>query len=118
VLELLRTADVLVAPSVPTKQGKREGIPIVLMEALATGVPVVASDISGIPELVEDDGTGLLVPPRDSAAIARALLRLHDDEDLGRRLGSAGREKVEREFDAYENAARLASEIATRRARR
>ena len=118
VLELLRTADVLVAPSVPTKQGKREGIPIVLMEALATGVPVVASDISGIPELVEDDGTGLLVPPRDSEAIARALLRLHDDEDLGRRLGSAGREKVEREFDAYENAARLASEIATRRARR
>jgi glycosyltransferase involved in cell wall biosynthesis len=118
VLELLRAADVLVAPSVPTKQGKREGIPIVLMEALATGVPVVASDISGIPELVEDDSTGLLVPPRDSEAIARALLRLHDDEELGPRLGRAGREKVEREFDAYENAARLASEIATRRARR
>ncbi len=117
VLELLRAADVLVAPSVPTKQGKREGIPIVLMEALATGVPVVASDISGIPELVENDGTGLLVPPRDSEAIARALLRLHDEEDLGRRLARAGREKVEREFDAYENAGRLAFEIATRRAK-
>jgi glycosyltransferase involved in cell wall biosynthesis len=118
VLELLRTADVLVAPSVPTKQGKREGIPIVLMEALATGVPVVASNISGIPELVEDDGTGLLVPPRDGEAIARALLRLHDEEELGRRLARAGRQKVEREFDAYENASRLASEIAMRRAKR
>jgi colanic acid/amylovoran biosynthesis glycosyltransferase len=117
VLELLRAADVLVAPSVPTKQGKREGIPIVLMEALATGVPVVASDISGIPELVEDDRTGLLVPPRDSAALARALQRLREEPALARRLGSAGREKVEREFDAYANAGRLASEIA-RRARR
>jgi glycosyltransferase involved in cell wall biosynthesis len=114
VLELLRDADVLIAPSVPTRQGKREGIPIVLMEALATGVPVVASDISGIPELVEDGHTGLLVPPRDSAAVGRALLRLHDDAGLRRRLALAGREKVEREFDAYENAGRLASEIVSR----
>ena len=118
VLELLRSADVLVTPSVPTKQGKREGIPVVLMEALATGIPVVASDISGIPELVEDGRTGLLVPPRDSAALGHALLRLHGDEALRRQLGRAGRLKVEREFDAYANAGRLASEIARRRARR
>lgn len=118
VLELLRSADVLVTPSVPTKQGKREGIPVVLMEALATGIPVVASDISGIPELVEDGRTGLLVPPRDSAALGHALLRLHGDEALRRQLGRAGRQKVEREFDAYANAGRLASEIARRRARR
>jgi glycosyltransferase involved in cell wall biosynthesis len=118
VLELLGAADVLVAPSVPTKQGKREGIPIVLMEALATGIPVVASDISGIPELVEDDRTGLLVPPRDSAALAGALQRLREEPALARRLGSAGRDMVVREFDAYANAGRLASEIARRRARR
>jgi colanic acid/amylovoran biosynthesis glycosyltransferase len=90
----------------------------VLMEALATGIPVVASDISGIPELVEDDRTGLLVPPRDSAALARALQRLREEPALARRLGSAGRDKVVREFDAYANAGRLASEIARRRARR
>ena len=118
VLELLRAADVLVAPSVPTKQGKREGIPIVLMEALATGIPVVASDISGIPELVEDGRTGLLVPPRDSAALARALLRLQEEQALGQRLGRAGRAKVEREFDAYANAGQLAFEIARRKTKR
>ena len=97
---------------------QREGIPVVLMEALATGIPVVASDISGIPELVEDGRTGLLVPPRDSAALGHALLRLHGDEALRRQLGRAGRLKVEREFDAYANAGRLASEITRRRARR
>jgi colanic acid/amylovoran biosynthesis glycosyltransferase len=118
VAELLRAADVLVAPSVPTKQGKREGIPIVLMEALATGVPVLASDISGIPELVEDGRTGLLAPPRDTEALARALRRLHDEPKLRRQLGLAGREKVVREFDAHANAGRLASQIAIRSTRR
>src|SRR6266545_4668620 len=118
VAELLRAADVLVAPSVPTRQGKREGIPIVLMEALATGVPVLASDISGIPELVEDGRTGLLAPPRDTVALARALRRLHNEPKLRRQLGLAGREKVVREFDAHANAGRLASQIAIRSTQR
>jgi colanic acid/amylovoran biosynthesis glycosyltransferase len=108
----LAAADVVATPSVPTKAGKREGIPVVLMEALACGVPVVATAISGIPELVEHERTGLLVPPRDAGALARALRRLHDDEVLGRELGAVGREKVLREFDARLNAARLAREIA------
>jgi colanic acid/amylovoran biosynthesis glycosyltransferase len=103
---------------VPTKQGKREGIPIVLMEALATGVPVLASDISGIPELVEDGHTGLLAAPRDAEALARALRRLHDEPELRRQLGLAGRERVVREFDAHANAGRLASQIAMRSTRR
>jgi glycosyltransferase involved in cell wall biosynthesis len=97
-----------VAPSVPTRKGKREGIPVVLMEAMASGVPVIASDLSGIPELVEDDVTGLLAPPRDSTAIAAALGRLHGDETLRRRLGAAGRERVERDFDVRRNALALA----------
>lgn len=105
---LLAEADVLVAPSVPTRKGKREGIPVVLMEAMASAVPVVASDLSGIPELVEDDVTGLLAPPRDSAAIAAALERLHGEEALRRRLGAAGRARVERDFDVRRNALALA----------
>jgi glycosyltransferase involved in cell wall biosynthesis len=105
---LLADADVLVAPSVPTRQGKREGIPVVLMEAMASGVPVVASDLSGIPELVEDDVTGLLAPPGDAGAIATALARLHADEELRCRLGAAGRERVERDFDVRRNALALA----------
>jgi colanic acid/amylovoran biosynthesis glycosyltransferase len=108
VAELVLSADVLVAPSVPTKRGKREGIPVALMEAMSGGVPVVASDISGIPELVEHEATGLLVPPRDALALADALRRLHDDPHLRRRLGLAGREKVVREFDVRKSARELA----------
>ncbi|MGH2996544.1 MAG: glycosyltransferase, partial [Gaiellaceae bacterium] len=99
VAELLHAAHVLVAPSVPTREGKREGIPVVLMEAMASGVPVVASGISGIPELVADGESGLLVPPRDPRALAAALRRLHDDRALCERLALAGRKKVVREFD-------------------
>jgi glycosyltransferase involved in cell wall biosynthesis/peptidoglycan/xylan/chitin deacetylase (PgdA/CDA1 family) len=95
----LRHADVFVAPSVPTSEGKREGIPVVLMEAMATGLPVVSSRLSGIPELVEDGVNGLLTAPGDAAALARALASLHDDADLRERLGSAARRRVEREFD-------------------
>jgi colanic acid/amylovoran biosynthesis glycosyltransferase len=107
VAELLGRAHVLVSPSVPTAEGKREGIPVVLMEAMASGVSVVASGISGIPELVEDGKTGLLVPPRDPGALASALSRLHDDPGLRERLARAGRETVEREFDVRKNAGEL-----------
>jgi glycosyltransferase involved in cell wall biosynthesis/peptidoglycan/xylan/chitin deacetylase (PgdA/CDA1 family) len=100
----LSRADVFVAPSVPTREGKREGIPVVLMEAMATGLPVVSSRLSGIPELVEDGVTGLLTPPGDAAALARELARLHDDAALRARLGSAARRRVERDFNLEHSA--------------
>ena len=73
IARLLLDADVLTAPSVPTSDGRREGIPVVLMEAMGSGVPVIASNLSGIPELVNDQLTGLLVPPRDATSLADAL---------------------------------------------
>src|SRR5690606_25340670 len=103
----LREADVVVAPSVPSSDGRREGIPVALMEAMGSGVPVVASDLSGIPELVIDEETGLLTPPGDAGAIAAALERLYNDPELRQRLGSAGRDKVLREFDLHKNAEHL-----------
>ncbi|MBI4614779.1 MAG: glycosyltransferase [Planctomycetes bacterium] len=106
-LAVLGGADVLAVPSVPTADGRREGIPVVLMEAMATGVPVVASRLSGIPELVREGETGLLVEPRDAAGLARALARLAGDAGLRASLARAGREAVEREFDLATNAARL-----------
>jgi colanic acid/amylovoran biosynthesis glycosyltransferase len=108
IVEELWRADVLVAPSVPTRAGRREGIPVVLMEAMSTGLPVVASAISGIPELVEDEVSGLLVPPGDAAAIARALRRLAADPALCERLGRAARDRVLAEFDLEDSAAELA----------
>ena len=107
VLELLAGTDILVAPSVPTSGGKREGLPVVLIEAMAAGVPVVASHLSGIPELVENEVTGLTVPPGDPAAIADALARLLADRPLRQRLARAGRERIETEYDLDRNAARL-----------
>ncbi len=104
---LLKSADVVAAPSVPTAGGRREGIPVALMEAMAAGVPVVASDLSGIPELVEHDRTGLLVPPGDARALAAALRRMVAEPSLGRRLAGAAREKVLHHFDLFTNAAAL-----------
>ena len=107
VASLLAEADAAVLASYPTKQGKREGIPVALMEAMACGLPVVSSAISGIPELVEDGRTGVLVPPQDSVALADALQRLARDSDLRSRMGRAGREKVLREFDLRTNTREL-----------
>jgi len=103
----LAAASVFVLPSVVTPSGDRDGIPVSLMEAMAAGTPVVSTRVSGIPELVEDEREGLLVPERDAPALAEALARLLDDPALGARLAEAARAKVEREFDAAREAGKL-----------
>lgn len=109
--ETVRAASVVCAPSVPTRSGKREGIPVVLMEAMSAARPVVASRLSGIPELVVDGESGLLVTPGDVDEIAAALRTLHDDPELGARLGDAARERVMAHFDVNRNARRLLARI-------
>lgn len=108
---LLAGMDVAVAPSVPTRDGRREGIPVVLMEAAACGLPLVASRLSGIPELVLDDETGLLVEPGDVRALAKALARIAAEPETRARLGAAARERVERDFCLGRNVETLRSEI-------
>jgi glycosyltransferase involved in cell wall biosynthesis/peptidoglycan/xylan/chitin deacetylase (PgdA/CDA1 family) len=103
----LARADVLVAPSVRTRAGKREGIPVALMEAMSSGLPVVASDLSGIPELVEHGVTGLLALPGDEASLANALGALYEDRTLGPRLGESARERVLADFDAERSVGEL-----------
>ena len=94
-------ADVFCLPSL------REGLPVVLLEAMAGGLPVVASGIMGIPELVEPMRNGLLVPPARSDLLADAIARLADDEAERRRLGERGRQKVLTEYDLGRSAERL-----------
>jgi glycosyltransferase involved in cell wall biosynthesis len=77
------------------------------MEAMGSGVPVIASDLSGIPELVNNDKSGLLVPPGDARAIADALDRLYHDPELRQRLGDGGCAKVLADFNLQKNAAQL-----------
>jgi glycosyltransferase involved in cell wall biosynthesis len=113
VIAAIGAADMLAAPSVPASNGKREGIPVVLMEAMSCGLPVVASRLSGIPELIDHEVEGLLVPPGDAAALADAIERLRDDPALRARLGAAARERIEREFDLTTNARVILDRIAT-----
>jgi colanic acid/amylovoran biosynthesis glycosyltransferase len=101
-----RGADLFCLPSL------REGVPVVLMEAMATGVPVIASRIMGIPELVEHDVTGLLVPPGRADALADAIARLAGDDDLCDRLVSAGRGRIAAEYEVHGCARQLASVLA------
>jgi glycosyltransferase involved in cell wall biosynthesis len=86
-----------------------EGSPNVVLEAMAAGVPVAATAVGGVPEIVEHDRTGLLVPARDPAAMAQAIGRLLRDKSLRRRLGEAGREHARREFtpEAHARSLRL-----------
>jgi colanic acid/amylovoran biosynthesis glycosyltransferase len=113
----LAAADVLVAPSVRTKAGKREGIPVALIEAMSSGLPVVASDLSGIPELVEHGVTGLLAPPGDAGGLAAALRALHEDRTLGPRLGAAARARVLAEFDSGRSVDQLVGHFQLERTR-
>jgi glycosyltransferase involved in cell wall biosynthesis len=89
-------------------EADRDGIPNVLVEAMAAGAPVVATGVSGIPELVEDEVNGLLVAPDDPAALADALVRVHRDRELAGRMAAAGRRTVQERFDGDALARRLA----------
>lgn len=97
----LKQADALVLPSFA------EGVPVVLMEAMAAGIPVIATRIAGIPELVEDGISGHLVPPGDCATLASAILAVLSDPTQKSAMGAAGRAKVTTDFNLRTEAAWL-----------
>ncbi|MBI4468904.1 MAG: glycosyltransferase [Acidobacteria bacterium] len=109
VIPLLAEADLFVLPSVVAPDGQMEGIPVALMEAMASGLPVVATRLSGIPELVDDGVSGVLVPPGNERALADAISFLYHREPLRRMLGRSGREKVVAEFELMDNVRKLRS---------
>jgi len=109
VLLALTHADIAVLATVQTQQGECEGIPNVLKEAMAVGLPVVASDIGGIPELVENGKSGILVPPGDPVALSDALAILADSEQLRKQMGCNGRDKVVKDFNLQSSTRQRAS---------
>ena len=104
-----RRASAFCLPCRVADSGDRDGIPNVMVEAMACGVPVVGTEVSGLPELVEAERNGLLVPPDDPEAVAEALLRLYSDSELARALGRRAEMTVRERFDGD----RLARELAT-----
>jgi colanic acid/amylovoran biosynthesis glycosyltransferase len=98
-LEMLREATIFVLPSVTAKDGDMEGIPVSIMEAMAMGLPVIATFHSGIPELVEDGVSGRLVPERDAEALAAAISSVAETPDKGLGFARAARKKVEESFN-------------------
>lgn len=103
---LIRRAACVAAPCVVGADGDMDGLPTVILETCALGTPCVATDVTGVPEVLHDGETGLVVAQRSPAALAGALERLLDDADLRVRLADAARALVEREFDIHRNTAR------------
>lgn len=95
----LLAADGFLAPSVTGGDGDMEGIPVVISEAMSAGLPVISTRHAGIPEVVEDEITGILVAERDVEGLADAISRIARDQELATRLGDAGRDKIVSEFD-------------------
>ena len=95
--ELMRCyedTDLIILPCIVIESGDRDGIPVAMMEAMAMGLPVISTNVSGIPELVEDGVSGMLVPPKDEKAISEALIKLLNNENLRVQMGKAGRQII------------------------
>lgn len=111
VMELMSRADLFVLPCAVTPSGDRDGIPVVLMEAMAYGRCVVSGDLETIRELVEDGVSGVMVPPGNVAELERVLVELRGDPERRAALGEQARQRVEGEFDLGLNAKRLAARL-------
>lgn len=101
VIDILETSDILIAPSVTSKNGDQEGIPVALMEAMAMGIPIVSTQHSGIPELVQNNSSGFLVPERNVDELANKLEYLAMNPNTWPEMGLAGRKIVERDYNIH-----------------
>ena len=92
------TSDLLVLPSIIDARGDTEGLGVALLDAMSYGIPAIASRVGGIPDIIEDGVSGLLVPPADPQALAAAIERLARDPAYARRLADAGRQRLRTHF--------------------
>jgi colanic acid/amylovoran biosynthesis glycosyltransferase len=115
VITKIQEASVFALPCVIGEDGNRDGLPTVLLEAMALGTPCVSTDVTGIPEILRHEKTGLEVPQRDPLALAAALERLLRDKPLQMQLALNARALIEKEFDIERNAAKLREVFAVSR---
>jgi colanic acid/amylovoran biosynthesis glycosyltransferase len=113
VTELIRSAAVFAAPCVVGADGNRDGLPTVLLEAMALGTPCVSTDVTGVPEVVHHGRTGLIVGQRDPEGLAAAMLRLMDEPRLAAELSRNARALIEAQFDARRTSAQLREVFAS-----
>ena len=97
-LRLYNSSDLFVLPSVVDSQGNTEGLGVVLLEAMACGLPVIGSNIGGIPDIIQDGETGLLVPEKDVNELSKSIVSLIEDEDLRERIAFNGYNMVREKF--------------------
>ncbi|MFD1806048.1 glycosyltransferase family 4 protein [Pasteurella oralis] len=107
IIKFMRSANMMIAPSVISEDGDRDGLPTVLLESMALGTPVISTHVAGIPELVQDGITGLCVQPNDPTALADAIQCLLADVELCKTLSYQARALIEREYDEDKNVALL-----------
>ena len=110
-VELIQNAAVFAAPCIIGEDGNRDGLPTVLLEAMALGTPCVSTNVTGIPEIIKDGETGLLSSQQDPESLAVALRRLLEDIDLRKRLAHQARQLIETEFNIHKNAGKIRSLI-------
>lgn len=107
VLDEMRRSAAIVAPCIVGRDGNRDGLPTVLLEAMAVGTPTISTDVTGIPEVVRNGETGLLVPQNDAEALATAIAGLTADGVQRARLAATARRRIEAEFDIARNTTEL-----------
>jgi colanic acid/amylovoran biosynthesis glycosyltransferase len=103
----MNKAKMLVAPSITTDQGETEGLPIVILEAMSMGLPVISTVHAGIPEAVKHQETGFLTQEKDTETIAKYIRQLDQDSKLRKDLGIAGQNQIKRHFNIKMNTIKL-----------
>lgn len=103
----MREASVVAAPCVVAEDGDMDGLPTVLLEAMAIGTPVVSTDVTGIPEILTHEDTGLMVPQCDPSSLSNACVQLLQDRELRLKLAENARSLIDRRFDIRKNSAEL-----------
>jgi len=107
IMRFIQTGSVCVLPCIKASNNDMDGIPVVLMESMAMDIPTISTDISGIPELIDNSVNGIIVPQKDASALADAILKIKEDRGFAEKVRKKSREKIEDKFNIKKNVKKL-----------